>query len=181
MTSDRTSLDSRHTMPKFSIIVAVAENGVIGSGNQLPWRLPDDLKRFKALSMGKPLIMGRKTFDSIGRPLPGRLNIVLSRQADLQIPGCRVVSSVDEAVGVAVEADPDVAEIVIVGGAEIYRQVLPRVQLIHLTRVHANVEGDAVFPELQERQWREVAKEYHAADERHAHAFTFSTLQRVAP
>jgi len=181
MTSDPTSLDSRHAMPKFSIIVAVAENGVIGSGNQLPWRLPDDLKRFKALSMGKPLILGRKTFDSIGRPLPGRLNIVLSRQADLQIPGCRVVSSVDEAVGVAVEADPDVAEIVIVGGAEIYRQVLPRVQLIHLTRVHANVEGDAVFPELQERQWREVAKEYHAADERHAHAFTFSTLQRVAP
>jgi len=160
-----------------SIIVAVAGNGVIGSGNQLPWRLPDDLKRFKALSIGKPIVMGRKTFDSIGRPLPGRLNVVISRQAGLDIPGCRVVTSIDEAIAAAHPAP----EIVIVGGADIYRQVLPQVQVIHLTRVHASVEGDVVFPELQERQWREVAKEYHPADERHAHAFTFSTLQRVAP
>lgn len=160
-----------------SIIVAVADNGVIGSGNQLPWRLPDDLKRFKALSIGKPIVMGRKTFDSIGRPLPGRLNVVISRQPGLDIPGCRVVRSIDEAIAAAQPAP----EIVIVGGADIYRQVLPQVQIIHLTRVHASVDGDVVFPELQERQWREVAKEYHPADERHAHAFTFSTLQRVAP
>lgn len=160
-----------------SIIVAVADNGVIGSGNQLPWRLPDDLKRFKALSLGKPIVMGRKTFDSIGRPLPGRLNIVISRQPGLEIPGCRVVTSIDEALAAAEPAP----EIVIVGGADIYRQILPRVQTIHLTRVHAEVPGDAVFPELQEREWREVAKEYHPADERHAHAFTFSTLERVAP
>lgn len=160
-----------------SIIVAVADNGVIGSGNQLPWRLPDDLKRFKALSLGKPIVMGRKTFDSIGRPLPGRLNIVISRQPGLEIPGCRVVTSIDEAL-VAAQPAP---EIVIVGGADIYRQILPRVQAIHLTRVHADVAGDVVFPTLQEQQWREVAKEYHPADERHAHAFTFSTLERVAP
>ena len=164
-----------------SIIVAVADNGVIGSGNQLPWRLPDDLKRFKALSLGKPIVMGRKTFDSIGRPLPGRLNIVISRQGGLEIPGCRVVTSIDEALAVAVAANPATPEIVIVGGADIYRQILPRVQTIHLTRVHAEVAGDVVFPELKERQWREVATEYHPADERHAHAFTFSTLERVAP
>lgn len=160
-----------------SIIVAVADNGVIGSGNQLPWRLPDDLKRFKALSLGKPIVMGRKTYDSIGRPLPGRLNLVISRRPGLDIPGCTVVTSIDEAIAAAQPAP----EIVIVGGADIYRQVLPQVQVIHLTRVHANVAGDVVFPKLQEHEWREVAKEYHAADERHAHAFTFSTLERVGP
>ena len=165
-----------------SIIVAVAENGVMGSNNQLPWRLPDDLKHFKALSLGKPIVMGRKTFDSIGRPLPGRLNIVISRQPGLEIPGCRVVTSIDEAIAAAQPAPGMPAtEIVIVGGAEIYRQVLPQVQIIHLTRVHADVPGDVVFPKLREGEWREVAKEYHPADERHAHAFTFSTLQRVAP
>ncbi|WP_129774996.1 type 3 dihydrofolate reductase [Peristeroidobacter soli] len=177
MTSDHKIFSSRVTELKFSIIVAVAENGVIGSGNQLPWRLPDDLKRFKALSLGKPIVMGRKTFDSIGRPLPGRLNIVISRQPGLEIPGCTVVTSIDEAIAAARPAP----EIVIVGGADIYRQVLPQVQVIHLTRVHASVDGDVVFPTLQEQQWREVAKEYHPADERHAHAFTFSTLERVAP
>ena len=160
-----------------SIIVAVADNGVMGSNNQLPWRLPDDLKHFKALSLGKPIVMGRKTFDSIGRPLPGRLNIVISRQPGLEIPGCRVVTSIDEALAAAQPAP----EVVIVGGADIYRQVLPQVQIIHLTRVHANIAGDVLFPELQEHEWREVAKEYHPADERHAHAFTFSTLERVGP
>lgn len=157
-----------------SIIVAVADNGVIGSGNQLPWRLPDDLKRFKALSIGKPIVMGRKTYDSIGRPLPGRLNIIISRQPVLQIPGCTVVSSVAQAI----DAAGDAAEIVIVGGADIYRQVLPQVRTIHLTRVHATVPGDVYFPELTPGEWREVARESHPADERHAHAFTFSTLVR---
>lgn len=160
-----------------SIIVAVANNGVIGSGNQLPWRLPDDLKRFKALSLGKPVVMGRKTYDSIGQPLPGRLNIIVSRKLDLQIAGCQVVSSVAEAIAAAGGAP----EIVIVGGADIYRQVLPQVATIHLTRVHADIPGDVLFPKLAENEWREVATEYHPADERHAHAFTFSTLARVAP
>ena len=160
-----------------SIIVAVADNGVIGSGNQLPWRLPDDLKRFKALSLGKPVVMGRKTYDSIGRPLPGRLNIIVSRRRDLQIAGCQVVSSLAEAIA-ATEGAP---EIVIVGGADIYRQVLPQVATIHLTRVHADIPGDVLFPKLAENEWREVATEYHPADEHHAHAFTFSTLARVAP
>jgi dihydrofolate reductase len=160
-----------------SIIVAVADNGVIGSGNQLPWRLPDDLKRFKALSLGKPVVMGRKTYDSIGRPLPGRLNIVVSRRGDLEIPGCTVVTSLAEALAAA----GAVEEVVIVGGADIYRQVLPKVQTIHLTRVHATVPGDVHFPQLAPDEWRERATEHHPADEKHAHAFTFSTLERVAP
>jgi dihydrofolate reductase len=117
-----------------SIIVAVAENGVIGSDNRLPWHLPDDLKRFKALSVGKPIVMGRRTFDSIGRPLPGRANIVISRQSGLALQGARVVHSLDEALSAA----GAVPEIVVIGGAEIFRQVLPRTNTIHLTRVQAH-------------------------------------------
>jgi len=158
-----------------SIIVAMAENGVIGSDNRLPWHLPDDLKRFKALSLGKPIVMGRRTFDSIGRPLPGRTNIVISRNSGLAIEGIRVVHSLDEAL----RAAGAVPEIVVIGGAEIFRQVLPRTSTIHLTRVHARVAGDVLFPELDPAQWHESAVEHHAADERHQYAFSFVTLQRV--
>jgi dihydrofolate reductase len=160
-----------------SIIVAVAENGVIGSDNRLPWHLPDDLKRFKALSLGKPIVMGRRTFDSIGRPLPGRTNIVISRQSGLALQGTRVVHSLDEALSAA----GAVPEIVVIGGAEIFRQVLPRTNTIHLTRVQARVAGDVCFPELDFAQWRESAVEHHAADERHQYAFSFVTLQRIGP
>jgi dihydrofolate reductase len=160
-----------------SIIVAVAENGVIGSENRLPWHLPDDLKRFKALSLGKPVVMGRRTFDSIGRPLPGRTNIVISRQARLAIAGVLVTHSLDAALAAA----GSVPEIVVIGGAEIFRQVLPRTTTIHLTRVHAGVDGDVFFPKLDPAQWREAAVEHHAADERHQYAFSFVTLQRIGP
>ena len=159
-----------------SIIVALAENGVIGSDNRLPWHLPDDLKRFKALSLGKPIVMGRRTFESIGRPLPGRTNIVVSRQPGLAIEGTVVAQSLDAALAAAGAAP----EVVIIGGAEIFRQVLPRTDVIHLTRVHARVAGDVVFPQLDPGKWRETAVEHHAADERHQYAFTFVTLQRVA-
>jgi dihydrofolate reductase len=158
-----------------SIIVAAAENGVIGSDNQLPWRLPDDLRRFKALSLGKPVVMGRRTFESIGRPLPGRANIVVSRRSDLQIDGATVVGSIDAALAVAGQ----VPEVVVIGGAEIFRQVLPQTHTIHLTRVHASVRGDVTFPPLDPAVWREVAVEHHAADARHPYAFSFVTLQRV--
>jgi dihydrofolate reductase len=160
-----------------SIIVAVAENGAIGSGNRLPWHLPDDLKRFKALSLGKPVVMGRRTFESIGRPLPGRPNIVISRQGGLAIDGVRVAHSLDEALAAA----GSVPEVVVIGGAQIFRQVLPRTDTIHLTRVHARVAGDVFFPELDPAQWREAAVEHHAADERHQYAFSFVTLQRIGP
>lgn len=160
-----------------SIIVAVADNGTIGSDNRLPWHLPDDLKRFKALSLGKPVVMGRRTFDSIGRPLPGRTNIVVSRQSGLAIEGVLVVHSVDAALAAA----GTVPEIVVIGGAEIFRQVLPRTTTIHLTHVHARVAGDVVFPEIDPALWREAAVEHHAADERHQYAFSFVTLQRIQP
>jgi len=159
------------------IIVAAAHNGVIGSDNRLPWHLPDDLKRFKALSLGKPVVMGRRTFESIGRPLPGRRNIVVSRRPGLAIAGAVVAHSLDAALAAADGAP----EIVVIGGAEIFRQVLPRTDTIHLTRVHATVPGDAVFPGLDAGRWRETAVEHHAADERHAYAFDFVTLQRVGP
>ena len=158
-----------------SIIVAAAQNGAIGSDNRLPWHLPDDLKRFKALSLGKPIVMGRRTFDSIGRPLPGRTNIVVSRQAGLAIEGALVVQSLDAALAAA----GSVTEIVVIGGAEIFRQALPRADTIHMTRVHARVAGDVFFPELDAEQWREANVEHHAADERHQYAFSFVTLQRI--
>ena len=158
-----------------SIVVAIAENGVIGSGNQLPWRLPDDLRHFKELTLGKPMVMGRRTFDSIGRPLPGRTSIVVTRNAELKIAGCVVVHSLADAL----RAAGDVPEVVIVGGAELYQHALPQVDVIHLTRIHASVPGDTFFPALQPREWREEFVARHPADARHAHAFSFVTLTRV--
>lgn len=160
-----------------SIVVAIAENAVIGRGNDLPWRLPDDLRRFKELTLGKPIVMGRKTHDSIGRPLPGRTNIVVSRQTGLSIPGCVVVNSIDAAL-LAAGAAP---EVMLIGGAQLYREALPRVSTIHLTRVHAHVPGDTFFPTLEPSQWRETIVADHPADERHPHAFTYVTLERIAP
>jgi dihydrofolate reductase len=161
---------------RLSLVVAVAENGVIGDGNRLPWHLPADLKRFKALTVGKPILMGRKTHESIGRALPGRMNIVMTRQSGLTLPGCVVVSSLAEARSAAGEAD----ELAVIGGAEIYAQALSSAHIVHLTRVHAQVPGDARFPPLPPDQWRERTIETHLADERHAYAFTFLELERIA-
>ncbi len=158
-----------------SLIVAVADHGVIGQNNGLPWRLPADLKRFKALTLGKPIIMGRKTFDSIGRPLPGRTNIVITRQIDLSLPGCVVVASLPAAIAAA----GDVDEAMIIGGAEIYRQALPMADHLYLTRVHASVVGDAVFPTLDATQWHEVAREDYATDEQHIHRYSFVMMERL--
>jgi dihydrofolate reductase len=160
---------------KLSIVVAMAENGVIGIDNRLPWRLPADLARFKALTMGKPILMGRKTYDSIGRALPGRTNIVVSRQA-LVIPGCTVVSSIESGIEAAGAAE----ELMVIGGGEIYRQVLPRVSTVHLTRVHTELAGDAKFPPLCSDAWRTTDVESRAADATHGYAFTFRTLERVS-
>lgn len=133
---------------KLTLIVAVADNGVIGRQNELPWRLPEDLKRFKALTMGKPIVMGRKTFESIGKPLPGRTNIVVSRQAGLSLPGCVVVDSLAAALAAAGHVD----EVMIIGGGEIYRQALAQADCVQLTEVHAAIEGDARFPALDAQQ-----------------------------
>jgi len=163
-------------VPSVSIIVATDERGAIGREGQLPWRLPEDLRRFKALTLGKPVVMGRKTWDSIGRPLPGRLNLVVTRQAGLQLPGATVVGSLDEALSTA----GDVPEVCIIGGAEIYRLALPLADTLHVTRVHALVDADTYFPALDLQQWEEVAREEHAADERHAHSYDFVELRRVS-
>jgi dihydrofolate reductase len=156
-----------------SCVIAVAQNGAIGRGNQLPWHLPADLKRFKAMTLGKPIIMGRKTYDSIGRPLPGRMNIVVSRQ-QREIDGCVVVGSLQKAMEVA----GAVPEMVLIGGAELFRTALTQVSMIHLTRVHADVAGDVFFPTLSPLEWQETVLESHPADERHAYPFSFVTLKR---
>jgi dihydrofolate reductase len=159
-------------MPIVSIVVATDEHDAIGRDGQLPWRLPDDLKRFKALTLGKPVVMGRRTWDSIGRPLPGRHNIVISRQRDLRLEGATVVDSFESALAAA----GDAAEVCVIGGAEIYRLALPHTSIIHLTRVHATVEADTWLPALDSSQWHERAREEHPADDRHAHAFDFVEL-----
>lgn len=148
-----------------SIIVAMAQNGVIGSDNQLPWHLPEDLKHFKSLTMGKALIMGRKTFDSIGRPLPGRLSVVVTRQPDWGCEGVLVASSLDRAIELAGENGPAGAnEIMIIGGGEIYRQALPLVSRLYVTRVGIRVEGDTCFPELEPGQWQLLSGEDKLSD-----------------
>lgn len=160
---------------RISLVVAAAENGVIGADNKLPWHLPDDLRRFKALTMGKPILMGRKTHESIGRPLPGRTNIVITRQRGLALPGCIVVNTLEQATAAAGGA----AEIAIIGGAQLYALALSSAQVIQLTRVHAQPPGDARFPALLPHEWRERVIGTHAADERHAFAFTFVELERI--
>ena len=160
--------------PTITLIVAVADNGVIGRDNTLPWHLPDDLKRFKRLTMGKPIVMGRKTFDSIGKPLPGRQNIVVTRDTNYRRDGVTAVHDADAAL----RAAGAVPEIMVIGGAEIFRTLLPRAGRVHLTRVHGNIDGDVVWPALDERAWRVVERESHSADERHAWPMTFEVWER---
>jgi dihydrofolate reductase len=157
-----------------SLMVAMDENRLIGNAGQLPWRLPNDLKHFKALTLNKTVLMGRKTWDSLGRPLPQRDNWVLTRDKDFSASGARVFHDVTAAL-----AAHAVGELMAIGGAELYRLVLPLAQRIYLTQVHARVQGDTWFPPLQDADWIETARETHAADERHAHAYSFVTLQRA--
>jgi dihydrofolate reductase len=157
-----------------SIVVATDELGGIGREGRLPWHLPEDLKRFKRLTLGKPVVMGRRTWDSIGRPLPGRQNIVVSRQAGLQFEGATVVPSFDAALTAA----GDVPEICVIGGAEIYRLAVPRADVVHLTLVHATVATDTRLPPFNAAEWRETARQPQPADARHAHAYSFVTLER---
>jgi dihydrofolate reductase len=157
-----------------SLVVAASTNNVIGSDGGLPWHLPDDLKHFKRLTVGKPVIMGRRTFESIGRPLPDRRNIVMTRDAVYAAEGCDVVTSVDEALDLVEDAD----EVMIIGGGQVYRDFLPHADRIYLTRVQADVEGDTYFPDIDEAGWRLVSSEPHAADEKHAYAFDVMVFER---
>lgn len=163
------------TTPLVTLIVAAADNGVIGRANALPWHLPDDLKRFKQLTLGKPIVMGRKTFESIGKPLPGRQNIVMTRDTNYRRDGVTVVHDVDAAL----RATGDAPEIMVIGGAELFQKFLPVAGRVHLTRVHGDIEGDVRWPELDPRQWRLVDCQPHDADERHAWRMTFEVWEKI--
>ncbi|MBD9483544.1 dihydrofolate reductase [Pseudomonas sp. PDM14] len=166
------------TLP-LCLIAALAENRVIGRDNQLPWHLPADLKHFKAKTLGKPIIMGRKTWDSLGRPLPGRLNLVVSRQPGLQLEGAEVFPSLEAAVQRADEwaREQGVDELMLIGGAQLYGQGLAQATRLYLTRVALQPEGDAWFPAFDEAAWRCVEHEEHAALET-SPAYRFETWQR---
>lgn len=158
-----------------SIIAALAENRVIGVNNTLPWRLPNDLKHFRRLTTGHAIVMGRKNHESIGKPLPERTNIVVTRNRDYRANGCLIAHSLDEALTLAKD-DP---EIFVIGGAEIYREALPHADRLYLTQVHADIHGDTFFPEIKSDDWKETARERHAADDKHAYAYSFVVLERV--
>lgn len=157
-----------------SIIVAMSENRVIGKDNKLIWHLPADLKRFKQLTMGHHVIMGRKTFESIGRVLPGRTFIIVTRQKDFQFPGCLVADSIEKAI----ELCKNDAESFIIGGAQIYNQALPLADKIYLTQIHQSFEGDVFFPEINKEEWNITLQENHKADEKNLYAYSFVDYER---
>jgi dihydrofolate reductase len=161
--------------PLISLIVAMAKNGVIGRDNQLPWRLPADLAHFKAVTMGKPMVMGRKTWESLPGRLPGRRHIVVSRDPHYRAEGCDLVRSLEQALELAGE----VPEVMVVGGGSIYKEMLPQADRLYLTLVDAEVEGDTRFPEIDFAEWRQLSRESHPADERNACAYTFLELERI--
>jgi dihydrofolate reductase len=163
---------------RVSLIVALDHHRAIGRDNDLPWRLPDDLKRFKALTLGKPILMGRKTAESLGRALPGRLNLVLTRSGRVPFDGMQAVASVDEAIGIA--AGQGAGELCVIGGGEVYALTLERADVLHVTEVDTVVDdAHAFFPAFDPAHWREVAREPHPIDARHTLAFDFVEYHRV--
>jgi dihydrofolate reductase len=159
-------------MTALALIAAVAKNGVIGSGNALPWHLPEDLRHFRALTTGHAVIMGRKTWESIGRPLPGRQNIVVTRQRDFTADGATVVSSLDDALRAVTMSSPAFC----IGGGELYALALPRATTLHCTQIDGEFAGDTRFPEIDASQWRETSREEHRAPDGFGYAFV--TLER---
>ncbi len=157
-----------------TIVVAISENHVIGKDNKLLWRLPNDLKHFKEITTGHTIIMGRKTYDSVGKPLPNRRNIVITRQ-NITIPGCEVVNSIEAALALCA-GEP---EVFIVGGAEIYKQAIKLTDRIYLTIVHKDFEGDSFFPNINKDEWKEVSREDHEPDHKNPLPYSFITLERV--
>jgi dihydrofolate reductase len=161
------------------MIVAVADNGVIGKAGKIPWRVPDDWAYFKKTTLGHPIIMGKGTYESLGKPLPGRKNIVISSTKSYQAAGCAVVGSLPAALAAARGAEGD-NEIFIIGGASIYELALPVADRLYLTRVHANPEGDRFFPKYDASNWREISAEPHRADDRNEYDYDFVILERRA-
>lgn len=163
-----------------SIIVAQSENRIIGRGNKLPWYLPEDLKYFKRITQGKPIVMGRKTFESIGKPLPGRTNIVITRNPDYASAGIHVVASMDQALALAEQQAliDGSEEVLVIGGAEIYQQALQQADRLYVTQVHAVIEGDASFPEINMDLWEELGREDFFADGPNPYDYSFVIYQR---
>jgi dihydrofolate reductase len=161
-------------VPRISLVVAMAQNRVIGLNNRLPWRLPADLRYFRRITLGKPIVMGRKTFESIGKPLDGRTNIVVTRDLRYQASGCVVVHSLTDALRAAGGA----TEIMIIGGANIYAQALPVANRIYLTSIHHDIDGDTRFPELDPAAWDEIERNDHAPDPQNPYHYSFRILQR---
>ncbi|ELI6432197.1 type 3 dihydrofolate reductase [Aeromonas salmonicida subsp. salmonicida] len=162
---------------KISMIAAMAHDRVIGLDNQMPWHLPADLAHFKRVTLGKPVLMGRKTFESIGRPLPGRRNLVISRNPDYQADGVEVVDSVEAALALLASAG-NVDELMVIGGGHLYGQLLPRAESLYLTRIDLAVAGDTRFPAFEEDGWHCVEREPHEPDEKNPHPYCFETWQR---
>ena len=162
--------------PRVSLIAALAQNRVIGIENRLPWKLPEDLAHFKALTLGHPILMGRKTFESLGRPLPGRRNIVITRNRDYQSSDCESVVSIADAIALCVEAD----EIFFIGGAELYKQVLPLVDRLYLTEVQIEAQGDAWFPEFDRTDFIETSRVHNLGEKGDLLRFDFVVYDRLA-
>ena len=167
-------------MPRLAIIAAVAENGCIGINNQLPWYLPEDLKYFRRLTTGGVVIMGRKTYESIGKPLPNRTNIVISRKAGYHPEGIKVVSSLEDALDLAAQVSEinGIDDVFVIGGAQIYAQALPLANRLYLTEVQKTVEGDAFFPPINSVQWREIGNEAHYYEPADTH-YRFVVYERT--
>ncbi len=167
---------------KISLIAAVAQNGVIGLNNDMPWHLPDDFAFFKRKTSHHPIIMGRKSLDALGKPLPNRTSIVITRNSAFMAEGVTVQHTLDEAIATAQEVDQQryqTGEIFVIGGAEIYKVALPVATTLYLTEIHQAYDGDTYFPEFDKREWREVSRQPHAADERHAASFDFVEYERI--
>jgi dihydrofolate reductase len=168
--------------PRIALIWAMARNRVIGRHNALPWRLPVDMKHFRELTTGHPVLMGRKTFESLGRPLPNRINIVITSDRHYAPQGCLVAHSLDEALALAVQhVPPNDPEIFVIGGEQLYTQMLSRADRLYMTRVEIDAEGDAWFPEFDLGTWREIQRDAHPADDKNPYPCTFLTLERKPP
>lgn len=169
-------------MVTLSVIVAAARNGVIGRNNALPWHLPEDLRYFKQVTLGKPIVMGRKTYESIGRTLPGRTNIVITRDSSWNAEGVKVVHSLDEALGLAedIAVIDGKGELMVIGGAEIYAAAILSADRLYLTEVHADVEGDATLPDIDWSHWHEVSREHFSASGDNPYAYSFVVYERNA-
>ena len=164
---------------KISMIAAMAHQRVIGKDQKMPWHLPADLVFFKETTMGSPILMGRKTYESIGRPLPGRLNLVVTRNSALKIEGCEVVTSLDEAMAVAEKKSSKSNEVFITGGSHLYKSFLDKADRLYLTLIDAELEGDTYFPDYMQYKWQEVERIEHQADEKNPYPYSFVILDRI--